>query len=96
MKRLVISLGVLALATSAFAAWNVTILNSSGTLYSPATPITVPTLVQSSPVPQITFQTAIATPNPFIVGMGTGFKGRRPRRPFSVGETARRANRLMV
>lgn len=73
MKRLVISLGVLALATSAFAAWNVTILNSSGTLYLPATQITVPTLVQSSPVPQITFLTAIATPNPFIVGMGTGF-----------------------
>ncbi|GIV08815.1 MAG: hypothetical protein KatS3mg019_0906 [Fimbriimonadales bacterium] len=73
MKRLITSLGVLTLAASAFASWNVTILNSSGTLYSPATPITVPTLVQSSPIPQITFQAAIATPNPFIVGMGTGF-----------------------
>lgn len=73
MKRLLTSLGVLTLAASAFASWNVTILNSNGALFSPNTPITVPTLVQSNPIPQITFQTAIATPNPLIVGMGTGF-----------------------
>lgn len=73
MKRLILSLGVLAIAASAFASWNVTIINSSGALYSPYTPITVPTLVQSNPVPQITFLTAISTPNPMIVGLSTGF-----------------------
>ena len=73
MKQLIASLGVLIVAASAFASWNVTIINSSGALYSPYTPITVPTLVQSNPVPQITFLTAISTPNPMIVGLGTGF-----------------------
>lgn len=73
MKRWIISLGVFAVAASAFASWNVTILNSSGVLYLPTTPVTVPTIVQSSPVPQVTFQTALAMPNPLIVGLGTGF-----------------------
>lgn len=45
MKRLMISLGVFAIAASAFASWNVTIVNSSGALFSPNTPVTVPTLV---------------------------------------------------
>lgn len=61
------------IAASAFASWNVTILNSNGALFSPNTPITVPTLVQSNPVPQITFLPSIATPNPLVVGLGTGF-----------------------
>ena len=73
MKRVLTTLGVLAVFTSAFASWNVTILNSDGALNPPYTPVTVPTLVQSNPVPQITFLTAAATPHPLIVGMGTSY-----------------------
>ncbi len=73
MKRLIASLGVLVVAASAFASWNVTIINSNGVLNPPSTPVTVPTIVQSNPVPQITFLTAAATPHPIMIGMGTGF-----------------------
>jgi hypothetical protein len=73
MKRVLTTLGVLAVFTSAFASWNVTIVNSSGVLNPPSTPVSVPTIVQSNPVPQITFLTAAATPHPLIVGMGTGY-----------------------
>lgn len=73
MKRVLATLAALTVFTSAFASWNVTILTSSGVLNPPSTPITVPTLVQSNPVPQITFLTAAATPHPLIVGMGTGY-----------------------
>lgn len=73
MRRVLATLGVLAAFTSAFASWNVTILNSNGVLNPPSTPITVPTLVQSNPVPQITFLTAAAVPHPLIVGMGSGY-----------------------
>jgi hypothetical protein len=73
MKRVLTTLGVLAVFTSAFASWNVTIINSSGVLNPPSTPVSVPTIVQSNPVPQITFLTAAATPHPLIVGMGTGY-----------------------
>lgn len=73
MKRVLATLGVLAVFTSAFASWNVTIVNSSGVLNPPSTPVSVPTIVQSNPVPQITFLTAAATPHPLIVGMGTGY-----------------------
>ena len=73
MRRVLATLGVLAAFTSAFASWNVTILNSNGVLNPPSTPITVPTLVQSNPIPQITFLTAAAVPHPLIVGMGSGY-----------------------
>ncbi|BCW94618.1 MAG: PEP-CTERM sorting domain-containing protein [Fimbriimonadales bacterium] len=73
MKRVLTTLAALTVFTSAFASWNVTILTSSGVLNPPSTPITAPTLVQSNPVPQITFLTAAATPHPLIVGMGTGY-----------------------
>ncbi|MCX7993583.1 MAG: PEP-CTERM sorting domain-containing protein [Fimbriimonadales bacterium] len=73
MKRLITSVGILAIAASAFASWNVTIGSSNGVLNPPSTPVTVPTIVQSNPVPQITFLTAAATPNPLMIGLGTGF-----------------------
>ncbi len=73
MKRVLTTLAALTVFTSAFASWNVTVLTSSGVLNPPSTPITVPTLVQSNPVPQITFLTAAATPHPLIVGLGTGY-----------------------
>jgi hypothetical protein len=61
------------LATGAFASWNVTVLNSSGVLNPPSTVVSVPTIVTTSPLPQITFLTAAATPNPILVGDGTAF-----------------------
>jgi hypothetical protein len=61
------------LATGAFASWNVTVLNSSGVLNPPSTVVSVPTTVITSPLPQITFLTAAATPNPILVGDGTAF-----------------------
>ncbi|MCS7209941.1 MAG: PEP-CTERM sorting domain-containing protein [Fimbriimonadales bacterium] len=73
--RRAISLVVVAsaLATGAFASWNVTILNSSGVLNPPSTQVTVPTLVNNSPLPQVTFLTALGNPNPILVGDGTRF-----------------------
>ncbi|MCS7209940.1 MAG: PEP-CTERM sorting domain-containing protein [Fimbriimonadales bacterium] len=73
MKRFITLLGVLVVATSAFASWNVTILNSVGALNPPSTSVSVPTLVQNNPLPRITFLTSAATPHPLIIGMGTGF-----------------------
>jgi hypothetical protein len=61
------------LATGAFASWNVTVLNSSGVLNPPSTVVSVPTIVTTAPLPQITFLTAVATPNPILVGDGTAF-----------------------
>ncbi len=74
MRRAITSVLVAsALATGAFASWNVNILNSSGVLNPPSTPVSVPTVVNTSPLPQITFLTAAATPNPILVGDGTNF-----------------------
>lgn len=61
------------LATGAFASWNVTVLNSSGVLNPPSTVVSVPTIVNTSPLPQITFLTGAAMPNPILVGDGTPF-----------------------
>ena len=61
------------LATGAFASWNVTVLNSSGVLNPPSVVVSVPTIVNTSPLPQITFLTGAATPNPILVGDGTPF-----------------------
>ena len=61
------------LATGAFASWNVTVLNSSGVLNPPSTVVSVPTTVITSPLPQVTFLTNLATPNPILVGDGTPF-----------------------
>ncbi len=72
--RILWATGILTLATSAFASgWNVTVLTSSGSLSSPFTPITVPNLVISNPLPQITFLPTTATPNPVFVGAASGF-----------------------
>ena len=74
------------LATGAFASWNVKVLNSSGVLNPPSTPVQVPIDINASgplfaptptitvnALPQITFLTAAATPNPILVGDGTAF-----------------------
>ncbi|MCX7925175.1 MAG: PEP-CTERM sorting domain-containing protein [Fimbriimonadales bacterium] len=74
MRRAITSVLVAsALATGAFASWNVTILNSSGVLNPPSTPVSVPTVVQTNPLPQVTFLTTAGNPNPILVGNGTSF-----------------------
>ncbi|MGQ9657804.1 MAG: PEP-CTERM sorting domain-containing protein [Fimbriimonadales bacterium] len=74
LKRMMTSVLVASvLATGAFASWNVTVLNSSGVLNPPSTVVSVPTIVTTSPLPQITFLTSSATPNPILVGDGTPF-----------------------
>jgi len=74
MRRVMTSVLVASvLATGAFASWNVTVLNSSGVLNPPSTVVSVPTTVITSPLPQITFLTGVATPNPILVGDGTAF-----------------------
>ena len=74
MRRAIASVLVAGvLTTGAFAQWNVTVLNSSGVLNPPSTVVSVPTIVNTSPLPQIAFLTAAATPNPILVGDGTSF-----------------------
>ncbi|MFN3690064.1 MAG: PEP-CTERM sorting domain-containing protein [Fimbriimonadales bacterium] len=74
MRRAITSVLVAsALVSGAFASWNVTVLNSSGVLNPPSTVVSVPTIVNTSPLPQITFLTGSATPNPILVGDGTSF-----------------------
>jgi hypothetical protein len=74
MRRVMTSVLVASvLATGAFASWNVTVIYSSGVLNPPSTVVSVPTTVITSPLPQITFLTNAATPNPILVGDGTTF-----------------------
>lgn len=66
-------LGCQCAGDGAFASWNITVLNSSGVLNPPSTVVSVPTIVTTSPLPQITFLTGSATPSPILVGDGTPF-----------------------
>jgi hypothetical protein len=54
-------------------AWVVNIINSSGVLNPGGVTTSVPSVVVSSPLPQITFLTAAGVPNPILVGDGTSF-----------------------
>jgi hypothetical protein len=54
-------------------AWIVNIINSSGVLNPGGVTTSVPSVVVSSPLPQITFLTAAGNPNPILVGDGTSF-----------------------
>lgn len=62
-----------ALVANALAAWNVNIITSSGVLNPPSVVVSVPTSVMTSPLPQVTFLTSAAVPNPILVGDGTSF-----------------------
>lgn len=72
-QRLLTSLALATVALSAFAQWNVNVSTSNGVLNPPSVPVTVPYTLITNPLPQITFLTAAATPNPLIVGDGTSF-----------------------
>lgn len=74
MRRVMTSVLVAsALATGAFASWNINVLNSSGVLNPPSTVVSVPYVTSNHPLPQVTFLTAAAIPNPILVGDGTSF-----------------------
>ncbi|MFQ3610250.1 MAG: PEP-CTERM sorting domain-containing protein [Fimbriimonadales bacterium] len=62
-----------AISAIAHAGWNVTIVQSTGQLNPGTVTVNVPTTVITTPFPQVTFQTAAATPNPILVGDGTSF-----------------------
>jgi len=73
MKRnLYVALAALTIGASAFAQYNLTVITSSGVLAPPTTTVSVPTVVISNPLPQITFLTGASSP-PIFVGDGTGF-----------------------
>jgi hypothetical protein len=87
MRRVMTSVLVASvLATGAFASWNVTVINSSGVLNPPSTPVQVPVQINlngpyfaPSPtvtvnaLPQVSFLTTAGAPNPILVGDGTAF-----------------------
>lgn len=74
MRRVMTSVLVAsALATGAFASWNINVLNSSGVLNPPSTVVSVPYVTSNHPLPQVTFLTGAANPNPILVGNGTSF-----------------------
>lgn len=73
MKRsLYAAIAALTIGASAFAQYNLTVVTSSGVLSPPVTTVSVPTIVISNPLPQITFLTGASAP-PIFVGDGTGF-----------------------
>ncbi len=73
-SKLIMSVVAAVAVVSAYASgWNVNILTSTGVLNPSSVTVTVPTTVISNPLPQVTFNTAIATPNPILVGDGTSF-----------------------
>ncbi len=87
-RRLALSAWIaVALATSALANWDVTVTVSQGSLNPGAVNVLIPvsinggplftvppaTTVSVSTLPQITFQTALGTPEPMLVGDGTGY-----------------------
>ncbi len=76
-----------ALISGALANWNINVLTSSGVLNPPSTVVSVPTLTVTNPLPQITFLTGAATPNPIIVGNGTGFSNGTFSGAYSISPT---------
>ena len=73
MRRTVYALAMSAALVVGAHAWTVTIINSSGQLNPGAVTTSVPTVVITNPLPQITFLTSVGVPNPILVGDGTSF-----------------------
>lgn len=74
-RRLLMSLSLTVVALSAFAQWNVTIIESSGVLNPPTTNLSVSTTVLTTPLPQVTFNTGTATPQSVLVQGTARFMG---------------------
>lgn len=73
MRRILYSLVLSATLAAGAYAWNVTIITSQGLLNPGNVQVNVPTVVVSNPLPQVSFLTALGTPNPILVGDGTNF-----------------------
>ncbi len=74
MRRNVLAVTLaVAISAIAHAGWNVTIVQSTGQLNPGTVSVSVPATVITNPLPQVTFLTAAATPNPILVGNGTSF-----------------------
>ncbi len=73
MRRILYSLIVSATLIAAAHAWTVTIINSQGLLNPGAVVTNVPAIVVNNPLPQVSFLTAVGSPNPILVGNGTVF-----------------------
>ena len=71
-----------------------TVLTSVGVL-NPGTDIsTVPTTIISSPLPQLTFNTAAGVPNPILVGDGTNFTNGTFTGVYSINDPTNSKNAL--
>ena len=73
-NKLIVSLAAAVAVAGAYASgWGVTVLIRDGVLNPGSVVSTVPTTVITAPLPQVTFNTAAAEPNPILVGDGTTF-----------------------
>ena len=74
MTKLALSIAAAIAVAGAYASgWTVTVLTSVGVLNPDTVISTVPTTIIPRPLPQVTFNTAAAVPNPILVGDGTAF-----------------------
>jgi hypothetical protein len=74
MTKLALSIAAAIAVAGAYASgWTVTVLTSVGVLNPDTVISTVPTTIIPRPLPQVTFNTAAAEPNPILVGDGTAF-----------------------
>lgn len=89
MRKLVLSIAAVAVVVSAYASgWNVDIATSVGVLNPGGIASNVPSTVISNPLPQVTFNTSIATPNPILVGDGTSFTNGTFTAVYSIRDTS--------
>jgi len=91
-NKLIVSLAAAVVVAGAYASgWNVTVLTSVGVLNPSSVVSTVPTTVITNPLPQVTFNTAAAVPNPILVGDGTSFTNGTFTGVYSVSSSSKSA-----
>jgi hypothetical protein len=91
-NKLIVSLAAAVAVAGAYASgWNVRVLTSGGVLNPGFTPTEVPTIVIAAPLPQVTFNTAAAEPNPILVGDGTTFTNGTFTGVYSVSSSSKSA-----
>ncbi|MDW8106884.1 MAG: PEP-CTERM sorting domain-containing protein [Armatimonadota bacterium] len=89
MRKLALSIAAAAVAVSAYASgWNVNVITNIGVLNPGGVISSAPTTIFSNPLPQVTFNTASATPNPILVGDGTAFTNGTFTAVYSVNDTS--------
>jgi hypothetical protein len=96
LTKLVISITAAVAVAGAYASgWSVTVLTSVGVLNPGAPPpSTVPTIVITAPLPQVTFNTAGGVPNPILVGDGTTFTNGTFTGVYSINDPTNSKNAL--